>query len=607
MSAVRVRVGELVADGISIVAFAVSALGMAISVAAFVFSESLEAELPRAVGAFVMGGAIVMLVVCWRSQFVPVVGFIQDAPAVVLATIAASLVSTGSRLSDIFVFLALATLLSGIVMLLIGLFEYGNLVRYVPSTVVGAFIAGTGWLLFKGGIDVASGMHTGLSDIPDLLGADLMARWVPAVALGFTFWFIAQSPKFPPFAVSLVMLAAVAVFFLIVYATSSVAKIEAAGWLIGPFADGAGIRTVSASEVANADWRGMVGAFPGLLGAVAVAVMASLLNTSGLQFVRGGQVDINAELRTSGLANITIAPLGSAPGFLGLGDSILLERMGVTKRAVGIGIGVVMGFFAFTGTGVVGYMPRAVSGGLLITIGVGLLADWTQELRQSISRVEQLLSIGILAVIAFVGILEGIAVGIVAVSAVFVVRYSRIDPVRTTGSGSMMRSRVDRSPVQTARLAEVSDRAHFYQLNGYLFFGSLALFEDRLRDHLKNSQVRSEAILLDTTRVTGIDTSGFRLLGQLATIIDEADAVLVITGMDRHLQDSLTASQPAMERVTWFSQLDDGFEFIERLQLDRWESPETSAQPGLDLSSELRDLFESISLPAGTTLMIAGS
>ena len=32
----------------------------------------------------------------------------------------------------------------------------GKLIRFVPYPVVGGFLAGTGWLLFKGGIDASS-------------------------------------------------------------------------------------------------------------------------------------------------------------------------------------------------------------------------------------------------------------------------------------------------------------------------------------------------------------------------------------------------------------------------------------------------------------------
>ena len=50
------------------------------------------------------------------------------------------------------------TVLCGAVFFALGKFKLGNLVRFVPYPVVGGFLAGTGWLLLKGGIYVASGV-----------------------------------------------------------------------------------------------------------------------------------------------------------------------------------------------------------------------------------------------------------------------------------------------------------------------------------------------------------------------------------------------------------------------------------------------------------------
>ncbi len=51
-----------------------------------------------------------------------------------------------------------AMVLCGVVFLWLGSRRRGDLIRFVPYPVVGGFLAGTGWLLFKGGIYVASGV-----------------------------------------------------------------------------------------------------------------------------------------------------------------------------------------------------------------------------------------------------------------------------------------------------------------------------------------------------------------------------------------------------------------------------------------------------------------
>ena len=55
----------------------------------------------------------------------------------------------------------------------------------MPYPVVGGFLAGTGWLLFKGGIYVASGVSPHLThDRATCCTATLLMRWVPAFAFG---------------------------------------------------------------------------------------------------------------------------------------------------------------------------------------------------------------------------------------------------------------------------------------------------------------------------------------------------------------------------------------------------------------------------------------
>ena len=88
---------------------------------------------------------------------------------------------------DIFLTVIAATLvvtvLCGLVFAMLGRFRLGNLVRFVPYPVVGGFLAGTGWLLFKGGIYVASGVLPHLRTFDDLLRAARAGPVGPGVRL----------------------------------------------------------------------------------------------------------------------------------------------------------------------------------------------------------------------------------------------------------------------------------------------------------------------------------------------------------------------------------------------------------------------------------------
>ena len=82
-----------------------------------------------------------------------------QGPDVFLTVIAATLV---------------VTVLCGVVFLVLGRRRWANAIRFVHIPVVGGFLAGTGWLLFKGGIYVGSRTTVDLGRLDDLASR---TRW----------------------------------------------------------------------------------------------------------------------------------------------------------------------------------------------------------------------------------------------------------------------------------------------------------------------------------------------------------------------------------------------------------------------------------------------
>ena len=85
------------------------------------------------------------------------------AKALAIAQVAQATGLKGFEAPDVFLTVVastlVVTLLCGVLFWVLGRFRLGNLVRYVPYPVVGGFLAGTGWLLLKGGLYVASGVE----------------------------------------------------------------------------------------------------------------------------------------------------------------------------------------------------------------------------------------------------------------------------------------------------------------------------------------------------------------------------------------------------------------------------------------------------------------
>ncbi|MGH2680022.1 MAG: hypothetical protein ACRDG8_05990, partial [Actinomycetota bacterium] len=130
----------------------------AVSFAALVFGGYLEFYfLDDGVGLYLGAAALTLAFMAWRTGRRGVVGGLQGTGAALMAIVSASVVVHGAGSpNDIFLSSVTAILvtmvLCGVVFLWLGSRRRGDLIRFVPYPVVGGFLAGTGWLLFKGGI-----------------------------------------------------------------------------------------------------------------------------------------------------------------------------------------------------------------------------------------------------------------------------------------------------------------------------------------------------------------------------------------------------------------------------------------------------------------------
>src|SRR5918995_2559785 len=149
---------------------------LAVAFAALVFAGATPARLGDGIGLYLVAAALTLGFLAWRAGMRGVVGSVQDAATAVLSILALStatkainimrICQTASvgrcEVPDIFLTVVAATLVvtvsCGVIFLVLGTFRLGNLVRFIPYPVLGGFLAGTGWLLFKGGIYIASGV-----------------------------------------------------------------------------------------------------------------------------------------------------------------------------------------------------------------------------------------------------------------------------------------------------------------------------------------------------------------------------------------------------------------------------------------------------------------
>ncbi|HEX7248675.1 MAG TPA: SulP family inorganic anion transporter [Actinomycetota bacterium] len=589
---------------------------LAISFAALVFGGYLSYFLPRGIGMYLVAAAITLTILALRGGTRGVVGSVQDAAAAVLALVATTtaLDAFGSLDRAFLTVVAatmIVTILTGVTFALLGVFRLGNLVRFVPYPVVGGFLAGTGWLLFKGGIGVAASIQPYLRSIDDLTRHDELLRWLPALAFGVVLLVTTRLVN-RPLVIPVFIAIGLAVFAVAIpLSGSSLQEAEDALWLLGPFPSGALWEAGSITDaLSGADWSAVLGQVAGIATTIFVAVIAALFNISGIELVLHTDLDSNRELRDAGIVNVVSGAFGGIPGYHALSLSALGKQMGVDARAAGLVAALVPLAAVVFGATVIEVIPRVIVGGVLVFVGLGFIVEWVWDKRRVLPVSEYVVVLAILATVVTRGLLPGVAVGLVLAVALFAVNYSRVEQVGEVQLGETYHSNVDRPVGEREALRSLGDRVQILRLHGFVFFGTASNLLERIRKRVEAGGLRF--LLVDLRRVSGVDSSAVTSLRKVVQLAEANRFELVVTDASDAVATQLRRGGiVALDRVVRFEpDLDRGLQRCE----DELLADPVSAVAGDDASAEalagvpphLWNYLERMALAQGESLMRQG-
>lgn len=595
-------------------------VAMSISFAALVYNGALAPFLGQGIVLAVFGSVVTALAVALFGSLPGAAAIGQDAPAVILGVMGANIVArlpggTDPRQAFLTVVVAsgLTALATGIAYLAVGTFRLANLVRFLPYPVVGGFLAGTGWLLLVGGLSVLTHLPLGSRNLGEI-GAVPVGLWLPGVVLGALLVYATRRVQ-PYLALTGGLAAAAAVFFAVMLASgNSLRSWGASGLFLGPFPQAGTLPPFRYPELGHAHWGLVVGQAGAIGSVVVLALIALLLNTTGLELVGGRDADLDRELRVAGVGNVLAGLAGGLPGYHALSLSTLNHQVGTGSRRSSLTAVAVLAAALVAGVAFLAFVPRLLVGGLLAYLGMGLLFEWVVQAYPKLPRGEYALVLVILATIGLVGFLQGVAVGVVAAVLLFVLDYSRAEVVRHALPGSAYPSRVHRDGKERAVLEEHGEELLVLELQGFLFFGTANGLVERVRRRLRiEPPLRS--LVLDFKHVTGLDVSGALSFAKLADLAGRSSCTLVLSDVPDGVRSLLARDGRLLEaaHVRFAGDLDTGLEDCEEALLarDPSESPKAAvtadeAADGAFLPPEFRPYLERVTLEAGDTLVRQG-
>ncbi len=574
-------------------------IGTAVSLAALVFSGALSEGIPRAAIAYVIGSGIVAVIIGVGTKMPVAIAGAQDTAAIVAAAVGAGIVSKldgDPAVSTTIVAIALAGLVSGLLFIGIGRARLGEAARSIPFTVISGFMAGTGWLLLRGGVEVMAGRPIELGELGEFLSWDVAQYWLPGVALSLVI-VIGLIRGLPSAVFGLTLLVAAVAIHVVGRVWWSLDALESNGWLIGPFPESQGWSPIRPSDFELTDWSVLVGQVLPIAGLATVSLIGMVLNLTGLEVALEDDVDIDHETTVAGAAVVACSAAGGMIGYHLIGSTVIADRLRARGRVVPVLIGLMCAATVVLGTSLVALMPRAVAGGVLAATGINLLIGWAQQLRRDFARLDAVLSASVLfAIIAF-GVLTGIAAGILAAVVVFVYSYGRVSPVRRMHRMSSMESNIDRPAVQRQALLERDHEVAILELHGYLFFGSLRSITDLITP-LLGEDLRY--LVIDFRSVRGVDASVVSGLLSIERKAAASGVTLVWSHVRPEIEVRLSAESSGSRRFA--VDIDHALEWVENEVL---ASVDDLAEPAIDLEwvEAITAYGQRLEVAAGETLI----
>jgi SulP family sulfate permease len=226
--------------------------------------------------------------------------------------------------------------------------------------------------------------------------------------------------------------------------------------------------------------------------------------------------------------------------------------------------------------------PRPVLGALIVFMGLGLLVEWLYDGWFRLSLTDYLLVIVILVVIAFLGVLPGVAAGTLAAVVIFAVNYGRTEVVYQQLTGREVASNVDRPAKDRRMLREGGGRILVLKLRGFVFFGTAYSVYQAVRSRLADPALGPLSFLiLDLRRVRGLDGSAEMALARILGAARQNGIALLLVSAAKAVSSRLRRSRAVgahADLIRYFPDLDHGLEWcedriLEERHLDRAAAP----------------------------------
>lgn len=432
--------------------------------------------------------------------------------------------------------LLVATLMGGVLLLLMGLFRLGTVIKFIPYPIIVGFTSGIAVTIFTTQVADIFGLDFGSEKVPgDFIEKwalyfrhfDTVNWWNTLVAV-LSIAIIALTPKLmrriPGSLVAIVVMTA-AVWTLRRYA--GIDSIDTIG-------DRFTIRSeLPAAALPALDWEAVRSLFPVAVTIALLGAIESLLSATVADGVIEDRHDSNTELIAQGAANLLTPLFGGIPATGAIARTMTNINNGGRTPVAGIVHAVVLLLILLLLMPLAQYIPMACLAGVLAVVAYNMSGWRTFKalLRNPRSDVAVLLITFFLTVVFDLTV--AIEVGLLIACVLFLKR------VMETTEILVIRDEIDPSAGTDLTLHEehltVPEGVEVYEINGPYFFGIATKFEELMAQMGDRPRVR----VIRMRKVPFIDSTGLHNLTTLCEMSRREKIEVVLSGVNEQVHGAL--------------------------------------------------------------------
>ena len=423
--------------------------------------------------------------------------------------------------------LIIATLMAGVLLILLGVLKLGTIIKYIPYPIIVGFTSGIGVTIFTTQIKDLFGLQ--IEKIP----SDFIEKWgvyatnfnsidVYSTLIGLaSVAIIALTPKFSkkiPGSLIAIILMTVVAYLLKEYA--GISSIETIGdrFIIKPELPGAQIPPMS--------WEIVKGLLPAALTIAVLGAIESLLSATVADGVIGDKHNSNQELIAQGVANLVAPLFGGIPATGAIARTMTNINNGGRTPVAGIIHAAVLLLILLCLGSLTSLIPMSCLAGVLIIVAYNM-SEWRTFkalLKNPKSDITVLLITFFLTVIFDLTI--AIEVGLIIACLLFMRRVAETTDIQ------VLTDEIDPSQESEFNLNEesllVPKDVEVYEINGPYFFGIANRFEETMINIGERPKVR----IIRMRKVPFIDSTGLHNLTNLCKTSQKENIIIVLSGVN---------------------------------------------------------------------------